>query len=293
MLDLHPISYDDKDMINYYSKFMTTLSYEYSFNSLYLWRDLCNTKVGMLYDSLIIQKSDDRKGSFFMMPYYKDIPSLYKAIDYLKYRYNNYIYLLGDIDDDYLKLLLDNYQLEIQSNEDCFEYVYLTEDLINLKGNKYHKKRNHYNNFTKLYNYTICSIDNEKTIKDCIDLLDKWESKKCLCSKELLMEPTAIKSILFSLENLSLKSIAVYVDGNLAGFSIGEKFNNSAIIHIEKCNTDYRGIYAFINNEFLKLHFKDTIYVNRQEDCGSDGLQQSKESYHPHLVLKKYLIKIK
>ncbi|MEG1870531.1 MAG: phosphatidylglycerol lysyltransferase domain-containing protein, partial [Peptostreptococcaceae bacterium] len=198
----------------------------------------------------------------------------------------------GDIDDDYLKLLLDNYHLEIHSNEDSFEYIYLTDDLINLKGNKYHKKRNHYNNFIKLYDYNINSIDNEKIINDCINLLDKWENTKYIYSKELL-EPTAVKSILFSLENLSLKSIAVYVNGNIAGFSIGEKINDSAIIHIEKCNTEYRGIYAFINNEFLKLHFKDTIYVNRQEDCGNNGLQQSKESYHPHLVLKKYLIKIK
>lgn len=293
MLDLHPISYKDKNLINYYSNFINTSSYEYSFNSLYLWKDLCKTNLTTIYDTLVIQKYDYEKGFFFMMPYYKNVESLYKTLDYLKSNYENYQYLLGDIDSDHIELLKNNYDLEILENKKSFEYIYLTSDLINLKGKKYHKKRNHYNNFINLYNYNYSSINNEKIIEDCLDLLNKWENKKCICSKELLIEPIAVKNILYSLDDLSLKSIALYVDNKLVGFSIGEKFKDSAIIHIEKCNANYRGVYAFINNEFLKTSFSDTIYVNREEDCGHEGLQKSKESYHPYKVLNKYFIKIK
>ncbi len=293
MLNLHPISYEDKNLINYYSKFISTHSYEYSFNSLYLWKDLCQTNVGTIYDTLIIQKYDEDRGFFFMMPYYKNIESLYKTLDYLKSNYKDFKYLLGDIDDISLNLLKNHYDLEILENKNSFEYIYLTTDLINLKGSKYHKKRNHYNNFINLYNYYFSPINNEKIITDCLILLSNWENKKCICSKELLIEPLAIKNILYSLDDLSLKSIAVYVDDNLAGFSIGEKFKDLAIIHIEKCDIAYRGIYAFINKEFLKANFRDTIYVNRQEDCGHEGLQKSKESYHPYKILNKYFVKIK
>lgn len=293
LLELHPISYEDKTLINYYSNFITTNSYEYSFTSLYLWKDLCLTNIGVIYNTLVIQKYDEEKGFFFMMPYYENIESLYKSLDYLKSNYTNFQYLLGDIDDNHIELLKSNYNLEIFKNNNSSEYIYLTDDLINLKGNKYHKKRNHYNNFINLYNYTTSSIDNEKIINDCLNLVDEWRSKKTINSKELLLEDCAIENILYSLDDLKLKSIAIYIDNKLAGFAIGENYKNSAIIYIEKCISDYRGIYAFINNEFLKSSFSNTIYVNRQEDCGHAGLKKSKESYHPYKLLNKYFVKIK
>lgn len=293
MLDLHPISYEDKNLVNYYSNFINTLSYEYSFNSLYLWKDLCQTNIGTIYDTLVVQKYDEDNGFFFMMPYYKNIESLYKTLDYLKSNFTDSKYLLGDIDNTYLNLLKNRYTVEVLENKNSSEYIYRTTDLINLKGKKYHKKRNHYNNFINLYNYSFSPINSKKIINDCLLLLSDWKNKKSISSKELLIEPSAIKNILYSLNDLSLNSIAVYVDDNLAGFSIGEIFKDSAIIHIEKCNTDYRGIYAFINNEFLKTCFKDTIYVNREEDCGHKGLQKSKKSYYPYKILNKYFIKLK
>lgn len=293
MLELHPISYEDKHLINYYSKFVNTLSYEYSFNSLYLWRNFYQTNVGIIYDTFVVQKYNEDNGFYFMMPYFKDIESLYKTVDYLKYNYKNLPYLLGDIDDTFLNLLKSNYELEILENENSFEYIYLTNDLINLKGKKYHKKRNHYNNFINLYNYTTSSINNEKTIVDCLNLLSNWETQKSIPSRELLFEASAIKNILYSLKDLSLKSIAVYVNNKLAGFSIGENFKESAIIHIEKCDVAYSGIYQFINKEFLQSCFRDTVYVNREEACGNEGLKKSKESYHPYKILNKYFIKIK
>ena len=90
-----------------------------------------------------------------------------------------------------------------------------------------------------------------------------------------------------------MKSIAIYVENNLAGFAIGEIFNNTAIIQVERCDIKYKGIYAFINNEFLIKDFSNTTYVNREEDCGCEGLIKAKKSYHPLYLLDKYLINIK
>ena len=38
--------------------------------------------------------------------------------------------------------------------------------------------------------------------------------------------------------------------------------------------------------------FRNTIFVNREEDCGLNGLRISKTSYHPNQLLKKSLIAI-
>lgn len=295
-MDLKLLTYDDKEVFERFSNYIIPQSYEYSFASLYLWRTLCQTKYTIINNSLLIQKYEDEKGRFFMFPFSKTEEEIYKTIDYIESIKNTLpsaTYFLGDLEDVHVNFLKTKYNFDILEDTNHFEYIYLTKDLINLSGAKYHKKRTHYNNFVNSYNFTIKTIDNENTIFDCIQLLSKWERKKCSCSNELLVEPYAIKDIICKLSDLNLKSIAVYVDSQLVGFSIGEYFNDTAIIHIEKCNVEYKGAYAFINREFLKMCFSNTTYVNRQEDCGNEGLKQSKKSYYPHHILKKYLIKIK
>ena len=155
---------------------------------------------------------------------------------------------------------------------------------------KYHKKKNHYNSFINSYNYTIKSINDEKSILDCLNLLKKWHKNKNILCEELLCETKEITNLLYNLDFLNLKTIAVYVNNNLAGFSIGEILNDTAIIHIERCDIKYKGIYAFINREFINKEFRSTKYINREEDCGYPGLRKSKLSYHPINLLKKSLI---
>ena len=111
-------------------------------------------------------------------------------------------------------------------------------------------------------------------------------------NKELKIEYDVIRDVLINFHKLDLKSIAIYVDNTLAGFSIGEKYGDTAIIHIERCDISFKGIYSFLNRTFLEMYFSDTLYVNRQEDCGNLGLRKSKESYHPISYIKKCFIKI-
>ena len=172
--------------------------------------------------------------------------------------------------------------------------MYNTNDLIELKGKKYHGKKNHVNSFEKSYEYEIKAIDNEKVIKDCIILLHKWHEEVAVTvDKEMLMEIDAIKDLFSELHFFDLKSIAIYVDGELAGFAVGETVNDKmAVIHVERGETDYKGIYAFLNRQFLIESFSDIEYVNRQEDTGNAGLRKAKQSYHPVKMVKKYLVKI-
>ncbi|WP_195963857.1 phosphatidylglycerol lysyltransferase domain-containing protein, partial [Clostridium cuniculi] len=176
------------------------------------------------------------------------------------------------------------------SHRDTFEYIYLTNDLLNLEGKKYHQKKNHYNSFINSYDYTVTSIDSEEKIKDCLKLLSNWHSKRTSLCEELQIETKEITDLLYNLNYLNLYSICVYVKKSLVGFSIGEILNDTAIIHVERCNIDYKGIYAFINREFIKREFSKTKYINRQEDCGCPGLRKSKLSYKPLYLLKKSLI---
>ena len=299
ILNFKSLNIEDKEVIEKYVNKEKLESYEYLFSSLYMWRKLDNVKYDIVNDVLVIEKNEEGKGTFYAQPLKYNKENLTELVDILIERNENFTdrnYLFGDVDESFIEDLkkYTDYKIEIKEDINDFEYVYNTNDLIELRGKKYHGKKNHVNSFEKSYKYEIKAIDNEKVIKDCIMLLHKWHDEVAVTvDKEMLMEIDAIKDLFSELHFFDLKSIAIYVDGELAGFAVGEKVNDKmAVIHVERGEVEYKGIYAFLNRQFLIESFSDTKYVNRQEDTGNAGLRKAKKSYHPVKMVKKYLIKI-
>ena len=275
-------------------------SYEYLFSSLYMWRKLNNVKYAVLDDVLIIEKNEEGKGTFYAQLFGYNKDNLTNIIDELIKRNLNFTdrdYLFGDVEVEFVEDLKKYTDFEFETVEDIddSEYIYNTKDLIELRGKKYHSKKNHINSFLKTYTYDIKTINTEKVKKDCMDLLHKWHDEVAVTvDKEMLMEIDAIRDLFSELHFFDLNSIAVYVDDQLAGFAVGEKVNDRmAVIHVERGEIAYKGIYAFINKQFLVESFSDTEFVNRQEDTGNEGLRKAKKSYHPVKMVNKYLVRLK
>ena len=101
----------------------------------------------------------------------------------------------------------------------------------------------------------------------------------------LRLEERAMEDVFRNLESVGYLSGAVLIDGKIEALSIGGKINrNTVTVHVEKANTNYRGLYQLINNEFCK-HVAASIpnvkYINREEDMGLPGLRKAKLSYKP------------
>ena len=89
-----------------------------------------------------------------------------------------------------------------------------------------------------------------------------------------------------------LKIAGIFIDGKLEAFTMGEYINpNMALIHIEKANPSIRGLYPYINQQFLVNEFSDVEFVNREEDLGIEGLRKAKLSYHPVKFIEKYTVR--
>ena len=171
----HTLTLQDKETFNNYCYKSNFTSYEYTFASLYLWRNLSKTTFAIIDNTLIVKKNEDYYGNFFMIPYNYN-PSKLNSIIELLLSYekdsNNYsnsndlsnnthnLYLFGDVEkffiDDLIKYCTHKFEI-VDSPED-YEYIYLTKDLINLSGKKYHAKKNLYNFFKKNYSFKICII---------------------------------------------------------------------------------------------------------------------------------------
>ena len=84
------------------------------------------------------------------------------------------------------------------------------------------------------------------------------------------------------------------VDGRIVGFEFGERLaSNNGIVHIEKGDINYDGVYPMLCHAFAAKHFKDVSFINRQEDMGLDGLRKSKLSYHPCGFVEKRIVVLK
>lgn len=298
MIEFKPLELSDNIVFQKYLSEYKFNTYEYSFLNLYLWRKYCNVQYAVLNDVLIIKKSEGNAGTYFMQPIgFKDenLKDIISMLYEIKKDYKDMLFLLGDIEEPFLKKLLEIYGEKLIYIEDVkkFDYIYEAKKLINFTGEKLRKRKLQYNQFKNSYNFEIKDIHDKKVIEDCIYFSEKWFDAQNNKDEQIMFELEGIKDILTNFQFLNAIGMAVYINNNIAGFTIGEKVNKKmAVIHIEKGDVAYKGIYAFINRIFAKIYLSDIVYINREEDVGIEGIRRAKLAYDPIKLEKKYLINI-
>jgi len=192
----------------------------------------------------------------------------------------------------------DGYELERCRDDD--DYIYLKEDLAKLSGRKYHQKKNHLNYFKRTYEYVYEEISKDMAgeIMEFIEEIneDKHEETHEDWQEILRLETIAIRELLQFLGK-GLVGGVIRIAGKIQAVTIGEfecaDSKGTVIVHVEKANPEYRGIYQAINNEFCLRLPEETVYVNREEDMGMENLRQTKLSYRPVMMGRKYTANFK
>ncbi|MDR1450739.1 MAG: phosphatidylglycerol lysyltransferase domain-containing protein [Helicobacteraceae bacterium] len=183
------------------------------------------------------------------------------------------------------------------------DYIYLADDLIELKGNAYHAKRNEINKFRKAYpNTSIETLSPEKHGGAIIDLLNRWIANRIKYLPKdqteqfldgISHERFAIRRILKRYRELSLIGIVLKMGDDMVGFTVGEKLKeNGASVLIEKTDFDVLGSAQYIFREFckaLKAEY-NCSYINIGDDMGFENLRKVKLSYRPYKLAAKYAI---
>jgi len=179
----------------------------------------------------------------------------------------------------------------VELNRDQCDYVYRVQDLIRLEGRKYHRKRNHIKQFKDRYAFQYTPITAE-WVSECLRLQNEWcDLRHCEAIPGLANEFVAIKEAFQHFEMLEVKGGAILIDGKLEAFTLGEPLNaDTVVIHVEKANPAYEGLYPAINQLFLEKEWSQVTYVNREQDLGEEGLRKAKGSYFPHHLVNKYTI---
>jgi uncharacterized protein len=182
--------------------------------------------------------------------------------------------------------------LNIEETPDHWDYLYRVEDLVELKGNRYHKKKNLVNQFTNTYAYRYLELDSAM-IEQAMGMQEDWCTwRDCEDSDTLAAENNAIARVLNDWKSLAaLDGGALIVDDLIVAYTIAERFaDNTLLIHFEKACPDYKGGYQAINQQFLVHAAQEQILVNREQDLGDEGLRKAKRSYHPVDYVRKFQV---
>jgi len=185
--------------------------------------------------------------------------------------------------------------LEIEDERNNWDYIYSSKDLIDLRGNKYHKKKNLLNQFVKKYDYKYNSLTPER-IDETLAMQEDWCSwRNCESDDTLASENRAIANVLKSYRSYeNICGGSVLVNQLITAYTVGEYISDDTmLIHFEKGCPMYKGVYQAINQFFLSNDANTTKWVNREQDLGDPGLRKSKLSYHPSFFLKKYSVTVK
>ncbi|WP_026893147.1 DUF2156 domain-containing protein [Lacrimispora aerotolerans] len=264
----------------------------------FIWRDYYQVKYTVSDEKAVLFLMEKDGEPFTAMPICKEEDLSYYFEQLVEY-FNEVlkkplkIFLADEEAINYLKLDPDKFL--VKEEEDLKDYLYDAEALRTLAGKKLHKKKNHLNSFLKQYEghyeyrSLICS-DREAVLS----FLDEWWENKVEAAefvRQLDYEVMGIHDILKNCSMLNVRMAGVYVDGSLKAFTIGtyNPLEKMAVIHIEKADPEVKGLYQFINQQFLIHGFTEEVkLVNREDDVGMEGLRRAKMSYYPIGFARKY-----
>ncbi|MCI9636375.1 MAG: DUF2156 domain-containing protein [Hungatella sp.] len=263
----------------------------------FLWKDYYNVRIAVEEDRAVLWLMSVDGEPYTAMPACREEDLdhyFYKMVHYFNEELKKPLKIYLADEEAVRALALDPEKYQVTEQEDLKDYLYDGEALRTLAGKKLHKKKNHLNAFVKEYKgryeyRKLCCPDRQ----DVWRFLDLWrEQKGDNVEEHLDYEVKGIHEILKNCSSLSIRMGGIYIDGNLEAFTIGS-YNareDMAIIHIEKANPEIRGLYQFINQQFLIHEFADTSLVNREDDLGLEGLRKAKLSYNPIGYARKYQV---
>ncbi|MFI3230552.1 MAG: phosphatidylglycerol lysyltransferase domain-containing protein [bacterium] len=308
------IQKDDIQKINNYFKLRSNKTCDSIFLDVFLWKDYYKVRFAIWNEKALFLTMKVDGVLYTAMPLCLE-SDLAEAFNIIKNYFNKIlnknlkVFLADETSLEILNMLeVNNKEFYVFEADDAKDYIYSAEALKVLSGKKLRKKKNHINSFLREYEgrfeyKTLCCSSSYQIL----EFLEDWKSQKenlnnsdsnsgeNALDSHLEGELAGIEQILDNCKLLNITMAGIYIDDNLEAFTIGSynKVEKMAIIHIEKANPDIRGLYPFINQQFIINAFPEALIVNREDDLGLEGLRKAKLSYEPVDYARKYRVEQK
>ncbi|MEN6489529.1 MAG: phosphatidylglycerol lysyltransferase domain-containing protein [Smithella sp.] len=257
---------------------------DYTFANIFLFRSVSRYEF-LTTDCGLFIAGCNRQAQRYLMPLIDLRKCDQKTFDILRHKDN----FLFPIPEEWLSSFPED-KFVITCDDSESDYIYLTGKMASFKGKQYNRHRNHLNQFLSAYNHQV-EIISEKNVSKAMIVLQAWQNDSGLALKETDFEQCREALEKFSL--LALRGSIYYIEHKPVGFIVGEPLNNETfVLHFAKAIKKYHGIYEFMFNDTARHLLPRYKFLNLEEDMGNDKLRQTKESYGPEAVLKKYRVSL-
>ena len=254
---------------------------EYSFASLYLFREIHHYEV-MKIDGELFIRGVTRDGPSFIMPTSEmntiDPKTIQETLLYAD--------ILYPIPERWLETF-DKNKFQWEFREEDSDYLFQASKFITYSGRHLDSKRNQIHQLLD-HHIEVREEPFSDQLEDALSIVDQWQHDY---DPEIKADELSCREALLLFKQLNLRGQIVYVDQKPAGFILGEwSCPNHCIAHVSKGIKSIKGIYPFLFQVLAKSLNDDSSWVNIEQDLGIPALRYAKSSYHPDMKMKKYRV---
>jgi hypothetical protein len=293
--EFKPIDIEDRELFQKIFWKYQPLTSEFTFTNLFMWRSYYQYEWSIHKEWLLILCNPLGWGYYFLQPVGPSPRTAvtYMLLEWLRSEKQQPEPCVERADERFAREFEAQKDFVIEPLRDHFDYVYLTRNLIQLAGRKYHGQKNRLNKFIREHEYSYESMTPDH-IDMCVRVLKEWCNwRDCQKSALLRAEFHAVNEALLHFHKLQIQGGVVFVDHQIEGFALGEMLNEkTAVVHIEKVDPKIPEMFVVVNQLFAEKQWSETHYINREQDLGKSGLRRAKESYHPIQLMKKFRVQL-
>lgn len=288
----------DRDLVDSYFLPSGYRCCEYAFTNIFAWRDAFHEEIAAYAGYLTVRCAGPR---YFWPTGKGDIRPMLQALELDAKAQGKPLsfYSLTEEEKDRLEQLYPG-KFTFTLARDGFDYCYDIDRLADLTGKKLHAKRNHIHRFEEHYpDWTVEEISAEN-LPECIQLNQDWEDAAAAAGHEDWNAHEgceALRRCLIHQQELGLEGLLLRAGGKPVAFTAGKSLGGDTYdVFFEKAYSEVQGAYPMINREFarwIRKNHPEIRYLNREDDMGEENLRKAKLSYHPDLLLEKYIAELK
>ena len=298
-MQLQPLTLNAKPIFDAYMRRTYPCLSSYAFAPLYIWRDHFTFYWGQLekYLCIFAKQNNDYFMPILPVPYQvgscRYLKVVRKAYQFmLESSRNPHIARIENVPEEMLPCFKENgFSATLKETE----YLYETEALSRLSGNRYKSKRSAYNAFVAGHpSATLapyCPADRDA----CFARYDAWRTERALQSDDEIYcamlddSRAAHRTAIGCADALGLIGRIVRINGEIKGYTFGYSLNaDTFCVLFEVTDLCTKGLAQFIYREFCRELMGTYRWINAMDDSGLESLRRVKRSYHPARLIPSY-----
>ena len=300
-MQLQPLTLNDKPIFDAHVHRTCTRLSHYVFAPLYVWQEHFQFYWTLLSDYLCIfaKQGDDYFMPILPMPFEIENRSYLNVINQayqfmLASNRNQHIARIENVPQEMISFFKKNgFCATVKETE----YLYETEALAELRGDRHKQQRHAYNTFVIAHPSTELRPYCPNARDECLALYDRWRERRSqkyddpIYNAMLNDSQSAHRIGVSEAQALGLVGRIVRINGEINGYTFGYPLNTDIFcVLFEITDLRTKGLAQFIYREFCR-ELKDTYrWINAMDDSGLESLKRVKNAYRPIELIPSYNI---